>query len=72
VIRALILEICSLAPHSARALAGLLGNRDPKVLVRIHLGPMLEARELTYTIRDMPNHPDQRYLAAVLPTERGR
>ena len=66
VIRALIREICSLEPRSARELAGLLGDRDPKDLVRGHLGPMLAANELEYTIKDMPNHPGQCY---ALPTK---
>jgi len=61
VLRALIRDLCSLAPRSARELAELLGGREPKDLVRDHLGPMLAANELEYTIKDMPNHPGQSY-----------
>lgn len=61
VLRALIRDICASSPHSARALARLLLDRDPKNLVRLHLQPMLAAGELAYTIPEMPNHPDQEY-----------
>jgi ATP-dependent DNA helicase RecG len=60
-LRALVLEICSVKPHSARELGRLLGGRAPKNLVRLHLQPMLTAGDLAYTIPEMPNHPDQKY-----------
>ncbi len=60
-LRALIREACAVTPLSARTLAGLLGGRDQKNLVRLHLQPMLNAGELLYTIPQMPNHPDQKY-----------
>ena len=44
-----------------RELAALLGDRDPKVLQREHLRPMLDAGELAHTFPQMPNHPQQRY-----------
>jgi ATP-dependent DNA helicase RecG len=53
--------LCAWQPLSARELAAHLGNRDPKVLLREHLSAMVEARELAYTIPQMPNHPAQRY-----------
>ncbi len=46
---------------SARSLGKILGDRDPKNFVRNHLGPMVEAGELAYTIPEMLNHPDQKY-----------
>ncbi|MCB9689728.1 MAG: putative DNA binding domain-containing protein [Alphaproteobacteria bacterium] len=61
VLRTLIRDLCASSPHSARALARLLGDRDPKNLVRLHLQPMLAAGDLAYTIPEMPNHPDQKY-----------
>ena len=60
-IRSLILELCQWEPQTARDLARLLGDRDPKELVKNYLGPMLAAKELEHTIRDMPNHPKQQY-----------
>ncbi|MBI1751420.1 MAG: putative DNA binding domain-containing protein [Acidobacteria bacterium] len=65
IIRALVLDLCSLRPFSARELAKLLGDRDPKELVRSHLAPLLESGQLVYTMKDMPNHPGQQY---VVPT----
>jgi ATP-dependent DNA helicase RecG len=53
--------LCAWRPLSSRELAAHLGDREPKVLVRVHLGPMLDAGELTYTIPQMPNHPGQKY-----------
>ena len=61
ILRSLIMDLCRIRPHSARELALVLGNRDPKVLVRVHLGPMVETGTLEYTLKDMPNHPGQRY-----------
>lgn len=60
-VRALILELCTWRPLSAREIAGHLGDRDPKVLVRQHLSPMLASGELSLTIPEMPHHPDQKY-----------
>jgi hypothetical protein len=48
---------------AARDLAELLSDRDPRVLVREHLTPMIEAGELAYAIPNMPRHPEQRYVA---------
>lgn len=66
-LRSLILELCDWKPMSARQLAEHLGGRNPKELIRNHLAPMLQAGALTYTIPQMPNHPDQRYS---VPTDR--
>lgn len=60
-LRAVILELCAHGPKSAAQIASLLGGRDPKNLVRLHLGPMLAAGQLAYTFPQMPNHPDQKY-----------
>lgn len=60
-LRSLIRALCAWKPLSARALGQLLGDRDPKNFVRLHLGPMVEAGELAYTIPEMLNHPDQKY-----------
>ncbi len=64
VVRALILELCALAPWSASELAQLLGNRDSKNLVTLHLRPMKEAGELVYLHPEMPNHPQQKWVVA--------
>lgn len=60
-LRSLLLELCAHGPKSAAQLASLLGGRDAKNLVRLHLGPMLAAGQLAYTFPQMPNHPDQKY-----------
>jgi len=60
-LRALIVTICAERPCSARDLARLLGDRDSKNLVRLHLRPMLDEGHLAYTIPEMPNHPEQKY-----------
>jgi ATP-dependent DNA helicase RecG len=60
-LRELVRSLCAWRPLSSRELAAYLGARDPKFLVRQHLGPMLDAGELAYTIPQMPNHPDQKY-----------
>jgi ATP-dependent DNA helicase RecG len=65
-VRALILALCAWRALAARELAALLGDRDAGELVRMHLGPMVAAGELAFTIPEMPNHPDQKY---ILPHE---
>lgn len=61
ILRALVRELCAWRALSSRELAQHLGGRDPKILLREHLTPMLNAGELVYTIPQMPNHPDQKY-----------
>ncbi len=65
-LRGLILELCAVAAWSAAELAQLLGNRDAKNLVNLHLRPMKDAGQLVYLHPEMPNHPQQKY---VLPRE---
>jgi ATP-dependent DNA helicase RecG len=65
VLRAIVVELCTLRPLSARELAAVLAGRDVKTLVREHLAPLLAEGRLAYTVPDMPNHPDQKY---TLPT----
>jgi len=60
-VRCLIEDLCTWRPLSAREIAGYLGNRDPKQLVREHLAPMIDKGELTYVFPEMPNHPEQKY-----------
>lgn len=60
-LRQLIVDLCGVRPFSAKELSDLLGRQDPKALVRTYLTPLIQAGELVYTIREMPNHPDQRY-----------
>ena len=62
VVRELIVELCALAPRSASELASLLGGRDPKNLVSLHLRPMKEEGILSYLHSGMPNHPQQKYV----------
>ncbi|WP_282756233.1 ATP-binding protein [Desulfuromonas thiophila] len=63
VVRGIIRDLCSIQPLSAEELCNLMGRRDTKDLVRSHLTPMREAGELSYTIPEMPNHPEQKYVA---------
>jgi ATP-dependent DNA helicase RecG len=60
-LHALILELCAWRALSARELAALMSDRDPKVLVREHLSAMLADQKLVYTIPEMPHHPEQKY-----------
>ena len=60
-LRSLIRAFSAWKAFSARSLGKILGDRDPKNFVRNHLGPMVEAGELAYTIPEMLNHPDQKY-----------
>ncbi len=66
-LRQLIQDLCALKPFGAKELASLLGDRDPKHLVRDHLSPMVAEGVLAYTIPAMENHPDQRYTAPAAP-----
>lgn len=59
----LIVELCAWQALSARELAELLGGRDPRDLTRTYLRPLVAAGRLAYTVHQMPNHPDQKYLA---------
>jgi ATP-dependent DNA helicase RecG len=61
VVRGFIRELCGLRPFSAKEISEVLGSRDVRGLSRTHLGPMIEAGELVYTIPQMPKHPEQRY-----------
>lgn len=67
VLRALIQDLCSWRALSAREIAGLLGGRDHKHLVRQVLSPLVAEGLLAYTIPEMEKHPDQRY---TVPAER--
>jgi len=64
-LRALIRDLCAWRALSARDIAGLLGGRDHKHLVREFLSPMVHEGLLAYTIPEMENHPDQRYTVPV-------
>jgi ATP-dependent DNA helicase RecG len=61
-LRALVRDLCAWRALSSRELAQHLGARDPKILLREHLTPMIDAGELAYTIPKMPNHPEQKYM----------
>ncbi len=60
-IRSVILELCAWRELSANQLARLLNDRNVVSLKREHLSPMVRAKELEYTHRDMEKHPDQAY-----------
>lgn len=69
VLRALIRDLCDWRALTARELAAILGNRDHKHLVREFLTPMVTDDVLAYTIPEMENHPEQRYVAKSPPGE---
>ena len=58
--REIIRDLCAWKPFRAKDLAELLG-RGEKYLLRKHLSPMIDAKELEYTFPDMVNHPQQAY-----------
>ena len=62
VLRALILDLCTWRPLSARELATILNGREQKPLVRDYLTPMVREGLLAHTVPEMENHPDQRYI----------
>ena len=61
--QALLIDLCAWKPLSARELTALLARQDHKHLVRELLSPMVAEGLLAYTIPEMENHPDQRYVA---------
>lgn len=56
--------LCAHRPMGPAELARVLGFRDPRLLVRRHLRPLVEAERLERTHPDNPSHPDQAYRAA--------
>ncbi len=68
VVRGIIRDLCMLRSFSSEELCEVMGRRDTKDLVRSHLTPMRDSGELSYTIPEMPNHPDQRYVTTVPQT----
>ncbi|CAA7615186.1 Predicted transcriptional regulator [Magnetospirillum sp. SS-4] len=63
-LRMLIQDLCRWRSFSAREIATILGRQDPKPLVRDYLSPMVAEGQLQYTIPEMENHPDQRYVVS--------
>ncbi len=59
-IREAIQRLCTWRPLRSEELGEILGRRAD-YLVRKHLSAMEKAGELSYTIPEMPNHPDQAY-----------
>lgn len=59
-LQALILDLYSWRPLTARELAQNLGDRDVLDLTRSYLRPMGVAGRLAYSIQDMPRHPSQK------------
>lgn len=62
-LRGLLRRLCSWRALTAEELALLTGRRKD-YLVKKHLTPMVEARQLEYTNPAMPRHPDQAYRSA--------
>lgn len=56
----LIIALCSWKPLKLSELAGLLQRRD-KYLLYHFITPLRKAKKITYTIPEMPNHPNQAY-----------
>lgn len=71
-LRVLIQDLCAWRALSARDIAVLLGGRDHKHLVREFLSPMVHDNVLAYTIPEMDNHPEQRYMLPVEVADRAR
>lgn len=70
VIQALILELCRIRPFSSKELCEILRRQDSKALVRVYLSPLVDQGALAYTEPDMPNHPDQKYVAHLRTEEK--
>ena len=61
-IKEIICDLCRWRSLSLRQLSEILGRND-KYLLENYIGPLREEGRLSYTILDMPNHPDQAYKA---------
>lgn len=59
-VRATVLALCAWRPLSADHLARILG-RDQRYITEKYLSPMIESKELEYTIPDIPFHMNQAY-----------
>lgn len=59
-VESVITEICNWRPMKIIELSALIGRSD-KYLLREFIAPMREAGKLSYTIPDMPTHPEQAY-----------
>jgi ATP-dependent DNA helicase RecG len=67
ILRALILELCSLRPFSAAELCQVLGRRYARQLTREHLKPLRTAGQLELLYPESENHPHQAYTAKSRP-----
>jgi len=64
-----IAALCAQRAYRPAELASVLGFRRPKLLVRRHLTPMVDAGLLERTHPDTSNHPDQAYRTVSEPGE---
>ncbi len=67
-VRHLIVRLCRWRPLSSAELSQLL-RRNQTYLLNEFLAVMVTEGQLELTIPDQPNHPQQRYRAAILPEE---
>ncbi len=59
-VKDVICDLCEWRPLSLRQLSEILGRND-KYLLENYVMPLREEGRLSYTIQDMPSHPDQAY-----------
>ncbi|MDE3248182.1 MAG: putative DNA binding domain-containing protein [Bacteroidota bacterium] len=59
-VEAVITSLCKWKELKISELSAILGRSD-KYLLREFITPLRESNKLTYTIPDMPNHPEQAY-----------
>ena len=60
----MIVQLCAQAPRGPAELGQLLG-REQRVLVRDHLGPMVQEGVLRLERPEQPTDPRQRYVAVI-------
>lgn len=65
-VRALILALCALRPHTVTQLCQVLGRRDTKELRRSYLRPLRDEGLLTLKFPETEKHPHQAYTATQL------
>ena len=61
-LKELIIDVCAWRELKAEQIARLVG-RNMDYLVTKYLSPMVEERDLEYTIPEVRNHPQQAYRA---------
>ncbi len=66
ILKEIIVDLCNIRPYSAAELAQILGRTEYHTIKRI-IRPLMEEKQLFYTIPEMINHPHQKYTTITKP-----